>query len=85
MAREVAPYDFLLQMNLFAVDNLIPDLVFYIDMEAHHGLSRAKTSSKKQMNYNSGDRIEREGVSFHRKVREGYRQLAARYPDLFIW
>jgi dTMP kinase len=84
MAREVAPYDFLLQMNLFAVDNFIPDLVFYIDVEAGHGLSRAKNSSREQMNYTSGDRIELEGVTFHRKVREGYRELAARYSDLFI-
>ena len=84
MVREVAPYDFLLQMNLFAVDNLIPDLVFYIDVEAGHGLSRAKNSSREKMNYTSGDRIEREGVDFHRKVREGYRQLADRHSDLFI-
>ena len=71
-------------MNLFAVDNVIPDLVFYIDVEADHGLSRARNSSRKQMNYSSGDRIELEGVAFHRKVREGYRELAARHPDLFI-
>ncbi len=84
MAREVAPYDFLLQMNLFAVDNVIPDLVFYIDVEAGHGLSRAKNSSREQMNYISGDRIELEGAAFHRKVREGYRELVARHSDLFI-
>ena len=84
MVREVAPYDFLLQMNLFAVDNLIPDLVFYIDVDAGHGLSRAKNSSREKMDYTSGDRIEREGVEFHRKVREGYRRLAERQADLFI-
>ncbi len=84
MAREVASFDFLLQMNLFAVDNVIPDLVLYIDVEIDHGLSRAKSSSREQKNYRRGDRIELEGVDFHRKVRDGYRELAARYNDLFI-
>jgi dTMP kinase len=84
MVREVAPYDFLLQMNLFAVDDLIPDMVFFIDVEASHGLSRAKNSSREKMNYMSGDRIEREGVDFHRRVRDGYRKLAGMNTDLFI-
>jgi dTMP kinase len=83
MVREVAPYDFLLRMNLFAVDNLVPDMVFLIDVEAGHGLNRAKTSSYEEMNYTSGDRIEREGVDFHQRVREGYKQLAERQSDLF--
>jgi dTMP kinase len=84
MVREVAPYEFLLQMNLFAVDNVIPDLVFFLDVDTGQGLNRAKNSSKEEMNYRSGDRIEREGVDFHRKVREGYGRLANMYSDLFI-
>jgi len=84
MVREVAPYEFLLQMNLFAVDNVIPDLVFFIDVDTDQGLHRAKNSSREEMNYRSGDRIEREGVDFHRKVREGYIKLADIYSDLFI-
>ena len=84
MVREVAPYEFLLQMNLFAVDNVIPDLVFFLDVDTNQGLNRAKNSSREKMNYRSGDRIEREGVDFHRKVREGYGKLGALYSDLFI-
>jgi len=84
MVREVAPYDFLLQMNLFAVNQVIPDLVFYIDLEAKSGLSRAKRKSSEQMNYQQGDRIELEGADFQEKVRAGYREIAALNSDLFV-
>jgi dTMP kinase len=84
LVREVAPYDFLLEMNLFSVDRLAPDLVFYFDVDAADGLSRARLSSQEKMRYEQGDRIEREGVDFQRRVRAGYLDLASRYSDLFV-
>ena len=84
LVREVAPYDFLLEMNLFAVDRLIPDLVFYLDVDVADGLNRARFRSREEMSYEEGDRIEREGIDFQQMVRAGYRDLAARYADLFV-
>jgi dTMP kinase len=84
LVRQVAPYDFLLQMNLFSVSQVIPDLVFYLDVDAADGLNRARLSSQEEMNYAQGDRIEREGVDFQHKVRAGYHELASRHGELFV-
>jgi dTMP kinase len=84
LVRDVAPYDFLLKMNLFAVDRLLPDLVFYLDVDAADGLNRARFRSREETNFEQGDRIEREGVDFQHRVRAGYLDLASRYTDLFV-
>ncbi len=84
LVREVAPYEFLLKMNLFAVNNVVPDIVFYIDIAPEDGLSKAKNNSLKKMHYPDGDRIEREGLAFQEKVRAGYLELASRFGDLFV-
>jgi dTMP kinase len=84
LVREVAPYDFLLKMNLFAVNNIVPDIVFYIDIAPEDGLAKAKNSSLQKMKYPDGDRIEKEGLAFQEKVRAGYHELASRFGDLFV-
>ncbi len=53
---------------------LFPDLVFLLDYEASLGLERA----------GEHDRIEQEGVEFHRRVREAYRLLAERHANRFL-
>ena len=84
LVRDVAPYDFLLEMNLFAVNQLLPDLVFYLDVDVADGLNRARFRSREEMNYEQGDRIEREGVDFQQRVRAGYLEIASRYGELFV-
>jgi dTMP kinase len=48
---------------------LVPDLTLMIDIDAETGLARARQT-----------RMEEQGVGFHRRVREAYRQLAADEP-----
>lgn len=84
VARQITHFDFLVQLNLFAVTNIIPDLVFYLDITPELGLQKAA-----QITSNSGgpfkeDRIEKESIAFHNKVREGYLKLASMYKDIFI-
>lgn len=52
---------------------LFPDMVFLLDYEASLGLERA----------GEPDRIEQEGIEFHRRVREAYRLLAERHANRF--
>lgn len=54
---------------------LFPDVVFLLDYEASLGLERAGDKP---------DRIEQEGVEFHRQVREAYRLLADRHANRFL-
>ena len=55
--------------NEMATGGLRPDLYLVLDLPAEEGLERKGGSG-------SGDRIEREGIAFLSRVREGYRTLA---------
>jgi dTMP kinase len=54
-----------------ATGGLRPDLTIVIDVDATVGLERVK----------SPDRIESRSAEYHEKVRRGFLDLAARYPD----
>ena len=60
--------------NEMATGGLSPDLYLVLDLPAEVGLERKGGSG-------AGDRIEREGVSFLSRVREGYRTLADTVPS----
>lgn len=84
LVRKVAPQDFLLRMNLFAVSDITPDIVFYIDVTPEDGLRKAKEDSLTSHHYPDGDRIEKEGIEFQQRVREGYRRIAVQFGGIFI-
>lgn len=69
------------QFNQHATNELSPDLTFILDVPVDEGLREARNSSRTQWNSDRGDRIEQEGNHFHQTVREGYRELADRFPD----
>lgn len=58
-------------LNRIAADNLIPDLTIIIDIPAAQGLTRA-SSAKGGL-----DRMEQEGLAFHKKIRKGYLKIAS--------
>jgi dTMP kinase len=62
------------EVNRFATGGLLPDLVVLLDLDPAEGLGR---------NTASRDRIEVEGLGFHRRVREAFRELAAGDPGRF--
>ncbi|MGF7049676.1 dTMP kinase [Paenibacillus sp. DS2015] len=66
-------------MNQFAIDSLLPDVTFYLDIEPELGLSRIAASMEREVN-----RLDLEGLAFHHKVREGYRKLVELYSDRMI-
>lgn len=60
-----------------------PDLTFVFDIDAEKGLSRslkqlAVTADK---NESTEDRYERMGVPFHNRLRNGFLEIAKRFPD----
>lgn len=66
---------FLETMNNFVTDGLLPDLVVLMDVDPEQGLRRKGKTR---------DRFEREGVAFHRRVREGYLKMAAEEPERWL-
>lgn len=65
--------------NDFACDSLKPDLTLLLDVPPEVASSRMR---KREMETNtSADRIELAGEEFHRKLREGFRAIAAAESD----
>jgi len=71
------------QMCLFATDGLQPDMTLLIDIDPELGLERAKHTGKAATPAKKHDRMESQGLEFHRRVREGFLKLAEAEPDRF--
>ncbi|WP_368399949.1 dTMP kinase [Streptococcus anginosus] len=63
-------------LNDFATDGLKPDLTLYFDIEAEEGLARIAKSKER-----GADRLDRESVEWHRRVREGYLSILKKEPN----
>ena len=61
------------RLNGFATAGIRPDLYLVLDLPVEVGLERKKGGG-------ADDRIEREGLSFLMRVRDGYRALAEEEP-----
>ncbi len=66
-------------LNEKATQGLVPDLTFLLDCPVKIGLARATARENRGQ-----DRFERENLAFHRKVREGYLNLAGKSPERFV-
>lgn len=62
------------EVNKHAIGDYMPDITFLFDLPAEVGIARKK--DQKEL-----DRMELEGLEFHKKVAEGYREMAARFPE----
>lgn len=66
--------DEVMEINRFAVNGCYPDRVLFFDIDPEKALERKFVGRQ-------GDRIEVEGVDFHLKVFEGYKEAIKSYPD----
>jgi len=73
--------DLFTDMLQYAQYNLMPDLIFVMDLPAEVGLVRAKSSNTE---FEGGDRIERETLDFHKQLRQGFLRLADKYQDICV-
>ena len=64
-------------LNDFAAAGIEPDITFLLDAEP-------EVLQKRMDKRNTADRIEQEGLIFQKKVREGFLQLAQKYPDRIV-
>lgn len=74
-ARELG-FDYIFNIN-DEIKNNMPDLTFFIDVDANVGLNRISGRTKI-------DRLDLEKKAFHIKVREGYLKLANMYKDRIV-
>ncbi|MFH1416329.1 MAG: dTMP kinase [Elusimicrobiota bacterium] len=66
------------ELNNVATGGIQPDITVILDVPADEGLNRVKKSNR------SFDRLESENISFHRKVRAGYLELARLNGDIEV-
>src|SRR5437660_12494771 len=62
------------RLNTFAVGDCLPDITFVLDVDAATAMSRMQHAPRK------ADRMEQQAAEFYERVREGYREIAARDP-----
>jgi dTMP kinase len=58
-------------LNAFATGGLLPDLTLVLDIDAREGLVRQE----------EWNRMEAKGIQYHERVREGFLDLARRFPE----
>lgn len=68
--------DNVLKVNCFAL-NYMPSLTFFIDVRPEVGLKRIEGRAKI-------DRLDKESLSFHKNVYNGYKKIASMYPERII-
>ncbi len=68
-------------LNSFATEGLTPDLTILLDVPPE--VSRARLAERQAATSTAADRIEQAGAIFHRRLREGFLELARAEPERF--
>lgn len=71
--------DEVLNINLFATENTMPDLTLLFDLDPELGLERIRKNANREVN-----RLDLEKIEFHKKVRETFLSLSKRFNDRFV-
>lgn len=69
-------YDFIKSINSYAFNGFMPDLTIFLNLSPEEAFKRKGGAD-------SADRVELSGMEFHRKVYEGYLELARENPNRF--
>ncbi len=73
--------DQMIAINSFAIAGATPDLTLLLDVDLDEGFRRITERHRRKAS--PLDRIEQEHRSFHERVRQGYLDLAAKWPERF--
>ncbi|GAC1465056.1 MAG: dTMP kinase [Chamaesiphon sp.] len=65
------------QLNQLATGGLESDLTLWLDIDVEIGLARARCRR-------AADRMEQADLAFHRRVQQGYNELAKAYPHRIV-
>ncbi|RAM49597.1 MAG: dTMP kinase [Hapalosiphonaceae cyanobacterium JJU2] len=66
------------QLNSIATNGLESDVTLWLDLDAEVGLARKRGTST------TLDRIEQEAIAFHRRIQQGYAELAKTHPHRIV-
>ncbi|MGJ5674619.1 MAG: dTMP kinase [Nostochopsis sp.] len=66
------------QLNSIATNGLESDITLWLDLDVEIGLARKRGTSTML------DRIEQEAIAFHRRIQQGYTELAKTHPHRIV-
>lgn len=64
-------------LNSLACGDIVPDLTVFLDLPPQQAFERKGGADK-------DDRLEQEGMEFHKKVYQGYKLALRKYPDRIV-
>lgn len=71
--------DTVYQMNLFAIEDVMPDLTIFFDVKPEIGLARIHKDVNREVN-----RLDLETLDFHQKVYDGYCKVAEHFKERIV-
>ncbi|SHE45426.1 dTMP kinase [Clostridium fallax] len=71
--------DEVMNINMFAIEEYMPDINILFDIEPEIGLKRIEKNKEREVN-----RLDLEAIEFHKKVREGYLILEEKFKDKVV-
>ena len=69
--------DFVSGVNAHALKNYLPDVTIFIDLTP-------EAAFKRKHGADENDRLEQAGMAFHKRVYDGFKQLALAYPNRYV-
>ncbi len=75
-ARKIG-IDEVLRINLFAIENFMPNFTIFFDITPEDALKRIKKNKREV------DRLDAEELDFHNNVYQGYLHAISRFPERF--
>lgn len=80
------PLEYVNNIHAFVLGNMEPDITFLLDIPVEEGLKRSKghLQKSKDEREQTEDRFEGLDISFHKKLREGFLELAKANPERFV-
>ena len=65
----------MIEINKISIDEIYPDLTFIFDINPTQGIERALKENNKET------RFEEKDITYHKKIRDGYMNIARDNPD----
>lgn len=69
--------DFIDELNKLTCGDVVPDVTVFLDLSPRDAFARKGGAD-------ADDRLESQSIEFHEKVYEGYKEVAARYPERIV-
>ncbi len=69
--------DFIEKINAYALENYLPDVTLFIDLTPEAAFARKKGADE-------NDRLEQAGMAFHKRVYQGYDELANEQTERIV-